>query len=254
MLIMRRGQGLRSTVYYIVHADGRYFIFVFEQDIDKRNELVYSEHVQNLFWICFEREVVQMGKKDQEARERIVKVTTMMLLEFPESIDKITVRQIAERADVGTGSINYYFGSRDSLLSLAVGSILSQKANVFLQEKESFSLSPADQLKSMLKELCKAALVNEKLIRFTMTQSILNGELQTLLYLVPLLKQIFGAEKEELELRVIALQILQPLQIAGIAPAAFRMYSGIDLYDTEERNSFIDMLVDNLTAQVETKR
>lgn len=46
-----------------------------------------------------------MAKKDQDARERIIKAATEILNEVSD-IDTITVRQIAERAGVGTGSIN----------------------------------------------------------------------------------------------------------------------------------------------------
>lgn len=190
-----------------------------------------------------------MAKKDQEAKERIIKVATEMLLEAPEQIDKITVRQIAERANVGIGSINYHFGSRDSLLSLAIGDILAKMADRFLDQKNNSDLMPVDRLKTMLKELCNVAVANEKLIQFTLAQGIMNGDMHTPLYLIPILKQVFGSKKEEIELRVIALQILHPIQIAGIAPAAFRMYSGIDLYDTAARNNFIDMLIDNVINQ-----
>ncbi len=190
-----------------------------------------------------------MPKKDQDAKERIFKIATDMLRDSPEQIDRITVRQIAERARVGIGSINYHFGSRDNLLSLAIGGILAQTANGFLEQKSDPALQPVDQLKAMLKELCLIAVTNEKLIQFTLTQELMKGDMRTPLYLVPLLKQIFGDEKEEIQLRVIALQILHPIQVAGIAPAAFRMYSGIDLYDTEARNRLIDMLIDNLVDQ-----
>lgn len=187
-----------------------------------------------------------MAKKDQEARDHIIKVATEMLLESPDQIERITVRQIAERAEAGTGSINYHFGSKDNLLSLAVGNILAQTARGFLNQAGTPDLNPTDKLKAMLKELCRIAVSNEKLIQFMLTQGIINGDMNTPLYLIPVLKQIFGEKKEEIELRVMALQILYPIQIAGISPAEFRMYSGIDLYDTMARNKLIDMLVDNL--------
>ena len=186
-----------------------------------------------------------MAKKDQDARERIIKAATEILNEVSD-IDTITVRQIAERAGVGTGSINYHFNSKDNLLSLAVGDVLAKMATGFLTENNGSSEEPVQKLKAMLKELSSVAVANKKLIQFMLTQGVLNGDMHAPLYLIPVLKEIFGAEKEEIELRVIALQILHPLQVVGIAPAEFRMYSGIDLYDTQSRNKFIDMLIDNI--------
>ena len=187
-----------------------------------------------------------MAKKDQEAKDRIVRVVTELLLKAPEAIDNITVRQIAEQSGVGVGSINYYFGSRDHLLSIAIGNILAEKANQFIEQKDTGESDPVERLKNMLKELCNISLANEKLIRFTLMQGIMNGDINTPLYLVPMLKEIFGVEKDEIELRIIALQLLQPLQMAGISPETFRMYCGIDLYDRDARGRLIDMLVSHL--------
>lgn len=187
-----------------------------------------------------------MAKKDQEAKARIIKVATGLLLESPDAIDKITVRQIAEQAGAGIGSINYYFGSRDKLLSIAIGNILAETANQYIDQKDTSGLEPVVRLKNMLKELCNISLANEKLIQFTLMQGVMNGDVSTPLYLVPMLKDIFGVEKDEIELRITALQLLQPLQMAGISPEAFRMYCGIDLYDATARGNLIDMLVDHL--------
>ena len=186
-----------------------------------------------------------MNNNEKDARERIIKAAIEILNEVSD-IDKITVRQIAERAKVGVGSINYHFNSKDNLLSIAVGDVLAEMATGFSKQASNLNLKPVDWLKTMLKELCNVAVTNEKLIRFMATQGIMSGDMNASLYLIPALKEIFGVQKEEIELRVIALQILLPLQVGAIAPAAFRMYSGFDLYDTGARNQFIDMLIDNL--------
>lgn len=188
-----------------------------------------------------------MAKKDQDARERIMQAATEILNEVSD-IENITVRQIAERANVGIGSINYHFNSKDNLLSIAVGDVLAKIATGFLAGNKNLTVEPVQKLKDMLRELSTVAVANEKLIQFILTQGILNGNMNAPLYLIPILKEIFGEKKEEIELRVIALQILFPLQIAGIAPVEFRMYSGIELYDTKSRNKLIDMLIDNLVG------
>lgn len=186
-----------------------------------------------------------MEKRETDARERILKAAAEILREETD-IEKITVRQIAERANVGVGSINYHFDSKDKLLSMAVGDALAEIIKSFSEHENNDSLSPVERLKNMLEALCGVALSNEKLSQFMLTQDIMNGNMQAPLYLIPALREIFGTEKGEIELRVAALQIIQPLQIAGISPKAFRVYSGIDLYDTKARSEFIDMLIDNL--------
>ena len=79
----------------------------------------------------------------------------------------------------------------------------------------------------------------------------MNGTLQTPVYLVPILKKVYGNRKTEIELRVIALQILQPLQNAGIVPDAFHLYSGFNLFEEDQRNNYIELLVDNIITDDE---
>ena len=64
--------------------------------------------------------------------------------------------------------------------------------------------------------------------------------------MIPMLKELFQNKKNELELRIIALQILQPLQVAIMSASTFKMYSGVDIYKREERRKFIDTLVNNV--------
>ena len=48
--------------------------------------------------------------------------------------------------------------------------------------------------------------------------------------MIPMLKEMFQNKKNELELRIIALQILQPLQVAIMSASTFKIYSGVDIY------------------------
>jgi len=188
--------------------------------------------------------LVQEGHMDdKDSRDRILKAAEEILAEVSE-VEKITVRQIAERANVGIGLINYHFKSKDNLLSIAVGDAMAKMAVNFT--KPNSSLKPARRLKVMLKELFSYAENYEKLMQFSLTHSILNGEMEAELFLIPILKEIFGDKKDEMQLRIIAMQILLPLQAAGVDPSSFRVYSGIDLKSDEQRNDLIDTLVDNL--------
>ena len=63
-----------------------------------------------------------MVAREQDVREKIIHAATELLGELSD-VEKVTVRQIAERADVAIGSINYHFKSRDNLLGIAVGDI-----------------------------------------------------------------------------------------------------------------------------------
>ena len=186
-----------------------------------------------------------MTANEQDARQAIIDAAKAVLNETDE-IEKITVRQIAARAGVGVGLINYHFRSKDNLLSIAIGDVMQKTLLIFTKTNAYSELEPVAKLRAMLKELYTLAGSNEKLIRFILTREIMEGNMQTPLSLVPFLREIFAKQKNDMQLRVIALQILHPLQVTGLNAATFHMYSGIDLQDIEQRNCFIDMLIDNL--------
>lgn len=185
---------------------------------------------------------------EQDARQSIINAAKSILDEHNDA-EKITVRQIAERAGVGIGLINYHFKSKDNLLCIAIGDMMSETIVSFTRDDVLKDLNPIDQLKTMLKELYLMAGENEKLIRFLLTREIMNGNMQTPLALTPLLKEIFGNYKDDMQLRIIALQILYPIQVTAINPTNFHLYSGIDLNDPEQRSNYIDVLVDNLIKE-----
>lgn len=184
-----------------------------------------------------------MRGKETSVKERIINAALEILGETDE-IEKITVRQIAERAEVGIGSINYHFQSKDQLLSLAVKSLLADTINSYYSRDE--GADPKEKLKEMLKAVCNAIVVYKEMIRFTMSQEILTGNMQPVLLYVPLLKEIFGERKSDTEIRILALQLIRPLQAAGIAPDTFQVYSGFDLFDEKQRDEFVEILVDNV--------
>lgn len=185
---------------------------------------------------------------EQDAKQSIINAAKSILNELND-VEKITVRQIAERAGVGTGLINYHFKSKDNLLSIAIGDIMSDTIAGFTRGNIHKDLDPIAKLKVMMKELYVLAGKNEKLIRFLLTREIMNGNMQTPLTLVPFLKEIFGNSKDNMQLRIIALQILCPVQVTAINPAEFHLYSGIDLNKEIQRSEFIDVLIDNLTKE-----
>lgn len=186
-----------------------------------------------------------MNSNEQDTRQVIISTTKILLDETPD-INKITVRQIAERAGVGLGLINYHFQSKENLLSSVIGDVMSKTISEYTLNDTFSNLLPIDKLKEMMKALYNIADRHEKLLRFILLHEITNENMQTPLYIIPLLKEIFGDQKDDMQLRIIALQILYPIQVTGIKQKAFSLYSGIDLTNIKQRDYFVDSLVDNL--------
>lgn len=168
-------------------------------------------------------------------------------------IEKITVRQIATRAGVGAGLINYYFESKDDLLNAAINDFTVEAMIAYADKASAIDMEPVDRLKAFLGHLLELADGKADFVRFIFSQNILKVSMQAPLRIIPLLRDVFGEEKDDVQLRVMALQILYPLQAAGLELGIFHVYSGWDLRDPEHRKRYVDMLIDNIICQNKIK-
>ena len=186
-----------------------------------------------------------MSNNDIHTKEKIMN-TVVDLLNDIDDPSKITIRQIAERAEVSIGLINYHFQTKETLLHQAVVSLMSGVASKLSNlDRDKFE-DPEIKLKSILKELSDAAIQNSKFHKISVSYELLHGNIQTPLYYVPLLREIYKDQKDEIQLRIIALQLNSILQISFLRSSAFQLYTGIDIYNKSQRDKLIDTCVDNL--------
>jgi AcrR family transcriptional regulator len=185
---------------------------------------------------------------DMDARSRIMRAA-MDILDEEQEVSRITVRRIAEKAGVGIGLINYHFQSKEKLIFEAVNATMTQMAEEFRGVDKSNEMEPVDFLKYMLKKLSGFALKYNKLTQISVTYSLFQGEMEAEMYLLPALRGIYGVNKEESELRLIAFTMIKTMQAMYIRSDAFLRYSGIDIFDEKQMNESVDRLVSNIIKE-----
>ena len=188
-----------------------------------------------------------MTDPELDPKKRILQAAMELLSE--QEPETITVRQIAERAQVGVGLINYHFQTKDNLLNDAVGGSMSEVAIQWLQANEQGD--PVMRLKNLLKETSTIGVRFPTQLKVSISFELQHGNFSVAQMIIPILREIFGMTKTEKELRVLAFQIIIPLQLASIRNDAFRVYAGIDLFNEEQRNTTIDILIDNILTTKE---
>jgi AcrR family transcriptional regulator len=189
-----------------------------------------------------------MTTKDNNAKDKIIKATIDILSEIGDP-DKITIRQIAERANVGVGLINYHFQTKESLLYKSVSDTMSHMAIQLQKLNDVKNLEPVQKLKTMLKELSDFAARHSKLSLILASYELQQGNMQTPLYLIPILREIYSNTKNEIEIRIIALQLTTTLQVISVNSHTFQLYAGIDPNNKIQRDELIDILVDSITKK-----
>lgn len=70
-------------------------------------------------------------KKQVNVKEDIIQVTTELIQQSSGNIADITTREIAQKAKVGVGLINYHFQSKDNLVTICVQRMIKQVVQSF---------------------------------------------------------------------------------------------------------------------------
>lgn len=188
-----------------------------------------------------------MSPEDIDTKEKLIQAA-QELLNKEDKIHKITARRITERAQVGLGSINYHFQSRDNLLNEAVARTMGNVADQWLVTGVDQDVDPVYQLRNLLKETSQAAANYPELSKVSIRHALNQGGFDVQLMITPILRNIFGETKTELEVKLAAFQIITALQVGFLHEEQFRRYTGIDVTNTQVREQIIDLLIDNIIS------
>lgn len=162
------------------------------------------------------------------------------LLEESGAPERVTTRQITERAETALGLVNYHFGSRANLMAQVIETRMGQLAQGMLQSPGE-GTSPREQLEQMLCGMVDFGVEYLPLMQTSIRHILATGAVDAQMTLLPLLRAHFGSMRTESDLRLVAHQMVTVLQLAGLHPEAFRIFTGYDLLDKEQR----DMAISN---------
>ena len=180
-----------------------------------------------------------------DPKERILQAAIAILAEEDDP-ESITVRQIATRAEVGIGLINYHFGSKDALLNAAIGELMQVEIRSGGDMDATAMADPVEGVRTVLKRTTQVAMSFPKLVTLVARQSLLSGNYGAERTLLPLLRAHYGGTLDEPNIRLTAIQLLAPLQAIALRPDDVERFTGIDVNDLAQLNAVIDRLVDNI--------
>lgn len=188
-----------------------------------------------------------MKHESNVSKERIMDTMVKLMMERKD-INKITTRQIAELANVNSALINYYYQSKENLVFKAVEICMDNIAKeLFVNDKQ--NENPIDKLKNMIKKFSSFAFNNYYLSEIAIANEIRHGSITTNSMFLPLLKEIFKKNKTEMELKMIALQIITPMQVLFLNANEYKVYLAKDLYNEQIRNELLDQMIDNILSE-----
>lgn len=177
---------------------------------------------------------------ENEAKGKIMEAVQALLSEGC-PVEDITVRKIAQRAGVGIGTVSYHFHSKDKLVYEVIAGQMAALAGG-LNSGEGAG-TPRERLRRFFSKTADMALEHSKLFRAQLAYDIVNGDMSICYYITPLLKEHFGSSKSDLEIKLIALELIAAMQMILLKTEEFQRYAGVSVRNESQREEVIDALM-----------
>lgn len=188
----------------------------------------------------------------ETARERMLRVTTELLLEG-KAPQEITVKEIIERADVGMGMVNYHFQTKEHLVALAIEQFMSfvvPSVKGMLLEHE--TLPPKERLAIAVKGVanCLAQAPGDSIARQAFLQNLTQGTKNDATALAaevlyePMRQALPNCDEQEVWVRL--QMLISCMEMALLRAPVLRETNKLNFYDEDERNQFLKQVTDIL--------
>ena len=182
-----------------------------------------------------------MNPDESTAKEKIFQAA-MELVTEGKTEQQITKREIASKADVNLALVNYYYQSKENLLSEVVGTMMGE----IIEQSNQNSHTGTDaqtRLRNMLLSTADAAFKYRNICKIAISFELKYGCGNSCKLVTPLLKEIL-TECDESDLNIIALQLMVPFHHIVLKPEFYSRYLDTDFFDDKKRRQKINQMVD----------
>lgn len=193
---------------------------------------------------------VQRGeamKKSDELKEKIIKVTTKMIISSNGDIDRVTTRSIAEKAGIGIGLINYHFQTKENLMELCIQRIIGNVISNFNPNIEE-SVNGTERLKRVTKLVADFLINNDAVSSISILGDYKNPKSND-----NTIKTVNGfglalgkCEMSDSEKTILLFALTSILQSVFLRKDMSSELFKFNFNDKKERDLFLDFIIDRL--------
>ena len=188
---------------------------------------------------------------DQEVIQEKIILATITCIE-KEGIAGVTIRKIANEANVNSAAISYYFGSKDVLIDAALKQTLKEAFVTNLKEKlEQTGNNYKRAFRAFLVELLWGMHEYPGLTKAHFHEPLIHNNYRGLIIkkftiflddLTEMAKEVLSEQKDE-KMKIAIVQIISALMLPGLMPKLFYKFSGLDFSKSEDREKYVDELL-----------
>ncbi len=184
--------------------------------------------------------------KSDITKENIIKETIGLIRRTDGTVEEITVRKIAAEAGVSIGLINHYFGSKDNLIEVCVQTIISEVIHSFRPELCG-EKDPLLVTRCVAKQVMDFLMENRQISRVSILGDMRQPEESdnTMKTVHAFAARLAGDEDIRTRMKD-AFFLTAVMQAAFLRKDDMKKSLGIDFYDKNERDGFIDSIFERL--------
>lgn len=188
-----------------------------------------------------------MKKREAEAREKIIDAATALITEQG-GAENVTTRDIAARAGVGVGLINYHFQTKENLIALCVQRIIGDVIARFDTLYKGLDMEPIEKLRFLLKSTARFLAEHPGISRVSITTDMLapskdDNTAQTLDAYFPVVREVCAGKATETEMRTLLHLTVSALQSAFLRDEAFGAFAGFHFANDTQRDQLVDIII-----------
>ncbi|HHV12263.1 MAG TPA: TetR/AcrR family transcriptional regulator [Clostridiales bacterium] len=182
-------------------------------------------------------------KNGTNVKEKIINVTTELIQQGSGNIADITTREIAQRANVGVGLINYHFQSKDNLITICVQRIIKQVVIGFSPDAKAYQ-GDKERLTDWAARVFGFLFENPAISRISILGDLFDYSMDS--NSVRTQKGFGLAMKKEVgesDKRMLSFILTSAMQTAFLSSKASVELLGYDFNEPSDRKAFITRLV-----------
>lgn len=197
-----------------------------------------------------------MHSDSEKYKKHILEVTTDLLKEYDGDTKKITSRIIADKAGIGLGSINHFFGSKDNLIAECIQRSIHQMLAGFTPDITDFTkddgLSDKDRLLSWAIQTFDFLFENPAVSRISILSDMQNYTAgSNSVYTQKGFRFALRSSRNREHQKLSVFLLVSAMQTAFLAKNAAKEVIGYDFSSKAERDLFISDTITMLLHNVE---
>lgn len=191
-----------------------------------------------------------MTENEMSIKEKIILAASELIKE-KENIERITVREIAQRAGVGLAMINYHFQTKDNLIYICMIRMVGHTLENFKSHGPDSEMKVIDKMREIGKGIAAFMVMNPGFAKVAIMNDLVSPNIddnsaRIAKMFFPLVKEISGNKRTDQELLILLHMLISSIEVGYLRRDVIKKIMGIDFSDAAQRDKFVEFCIHSI--------